>query len=50
MQQIYSQKARDEFKDAVKWYEEREAGLGIDLEKEIITKVKMITNIRYDIV
>ncbi len=43
MQQIYSQKARDEFKDAVKWYEEKEAGLGIDLEKEIITKVEMIT-------
>ncbi len=44
MQQIYSQKAREEFKDAVKWYEEKEAGLGSDLEKEILTKVEMITN------
>lgn len=43
MQRIYSQKAKEEFKDAVKWYEEKEAGLGSDLEKEIQTKVEMIT-------
>ncbi len=30
---IFSQKALEEFKDAVRWYEERESGLGTDLEK-----------------
>jgi plasmid stabilization system protein ParE len=47
----YSQKAREEFKDAVEWYEEKEDGLGTDLEKEILDKVEMITKypLRYPV-
>ncbi len=51
MQPIYLQRAREEFKEAVIWYEEREAGLGADLEKEVLEKVELITKhpIRYRI-
>ena len=47
----YSQKAKEEFKDAVEWYEEKGDGLGTDLEKDILDKVEMITKypLRYPV-
>jgi plasmid stabilization system protein ParE len=38
----YSPKALNEFKEAVKWYEEQSAGLGMLLAMEIQSKIKLI--------
>ena len=36
------QKARQELKDALRWYEEKAIGLGEDLKIEVSEKIKMI--------
>lgn len=41
---VYSTIAREEFKEAAKWYEESEPGIGSDLEKEVTHKIEIISN------
>lgn len=39
---IFSVRAQEEFKEAVRWYEESKSGLGKDLEKEVWNKIDYI--------
>ena len=43
---IFSLRGQEEFKEAVRWYEESKSGLGKDLEKEVWIKLTILLNIQ----